>query len=231
MDCGLHQKSLILALLLAGCPSVVFCQTDNRQWRDSLNALNRQIAVSAYSTDLHLRKAAVNLELQQWEYAVDEYALILRHESDNLSALFYRAYAYTRLRRYDLAKNDYERVLARVPDNKEARLGLAFVFQSMGRRNEALAQLNTAVELHPQDAEVYVARATFEAELKQYAPALYDWEEAIKWKPDDVEYQLSYVDVLILSGDSGKAKRELDKLSGRGVAASTLHPFYARIKK
>ncbi len=230
MDRGLYQKSIILALLLVGS-SAVFAQTDNQQWRDSLNALNRQIAVSAYSTDLHLRKAAVNLELQQWEYAVDEYALILRHDTDNLSALFYRAYAYTRLRRYDLAKNDYERVLARVPDNKEARLGLAFVFQSMGRRNDAFAQLNTAVELHPQDAEVYVARATFETEIKQYAPALYDWEEAIKRKPDDVEYQLSYIDVLILSGDHGKAKRELDKLSGRGVASSTLHPFYVRIRK
>ncbi len=231
MDRGLYQKGLILALLLAGCPFAVCSQTDNRQWRDSLNALNRQIAVSAYSTDLHLRKAAVNLELQQWEYAVDEYTLVLRHESANLSALFYRAYAYTHLRRYDLAKNDYERVIAQVPGNKEARLGLAFVFQSMGRRNDALTQLNAAVEFHPQDAEVYVARATFEADIKQYAPALYDWEEAIKCSPDNVEYRLSYVDVLMLSGDRSKAKRELDDLSGRGVAASVLHPFYARLKK
>ena len=78
MDCRLYQKSLIITLLMI-CSSVTFSQTNNQQWRDSLNSLNRKIELSPYNTDLHLRKAAVNLELQQWEYAVDEYTLILRY--------------------------------------------------------------------------------------------------------------------------------------------------------
>ncbi len=230
MDCRLYQKSLIITLLMI-CSSVTFSQTNNQQWRDSLNSLNRQIELSPYNTDLHLRKAAVNLELQQWEYAVDEYTLILRYESKNLSALYYRAYAYMHLRRYDLAKNDYETVLANVPTNKEARLGLAYMFQSSGRRKEALEQLNIVVEQHPEDPEAYVARASYEAELKLYEIALYDWEEAIKRKPANIDYALSYIDLLIISGKNNRAKTELDKLSGRGVATSLLHPFYNRLKK
>ena len=41
-------------------------------WRDSLTVLNKQIAQSSWSTDLHLRKANANLQLKQWQYAVDE---------------------------------------------------------------------------------------------------------------------------------------------------------------
>ena len=135
------------------------------------------------------------------------------------------------LRRYDLAKNDYETVLANVPTNKEARLGLAYMFQSSGRRKEALEQLNIVVEQHPEDPEAYVARASYEAELKLYEIALYDWEEAIKRKPANIDYALSYIDLLIISGKNNRAKTELDKLSGRGVATSLLHPFYNRLKK
>ena len=80
--------------------------SDSQRWRDSLTVLNRQIAESQWSTDLHLRKATANLELKQWEYAIDEYALVLQHEPRNPAALFYRAYANTHLRRFDLARND-----------------------------------------------------------------------------------------------------------------------------
>ena len=95
----------------------------NQEWRDSLNVLNQQIAQSPYSADMHMRKAAINLELQQWEFAVDEYKTVLQHDENNLTALFYRAYAYTHLRRYDLAKNDYNDILFNEPTHMEARIG------------------------------------------------------------------------------------------------------------
>ena len=79
MDCKLYQKRLILAI--GSCLLAIGIQGQtNQQWRDSLNAINKQIAQSPYSVSLHLRKAAINLELQQWEFAVDEYKTILRHE-------------------------------------------------------------------------------------------------------------------------------------------------------
>ena len=40
-----------------------------QEWRDSLATLNRQIENNPQSTDLRLRKAAVNIELGQWESA------------------------------------------------------------------------------------------------------------------------------------------------------------------
>ena len=108
-----------------------------QNYRDSLTAINRQIATSPWSTDLHLRKAAFNLQLKQWQYAIDEYGLVLQRDPRNPAALFYRAYANTHLRRYDLARNDYRDLLADHPHHFEARLSLAVVQQLMGRRQDA----------------------------------------------------------------------------------------------
>ncbi|MDO4934366.1 MAG: hypothetical protein Q4E71_07155, partial [Prevotella sp.] len=111
-------KKLLFVVMLLSAVSVVTAQTP-RQWRDSLSVINRRIATRPYSSDLHLRKAAINLELRQWEYAADEYGIVLDHEPKNPAALFYRAYANTNLRRYDLARRDYESFLGVVPRNME----------------------------------------------------------------------------------------------------------------
>lgn len=141
-----------------------YAQT-NQEWRDSLNILSQQIEQSPYSSNLHMRKAAINLELQQWEFAVDEYKTVLQHDENNLTALFYRAYAYTHLRRYDLAKNDYNDILLKVPTHMEARIGLSYVYQLMGKRNDALDLLNIVVEQYPDSVAGYVARASLETEM------------------------------------------------------------------
>jgi hypothetical protein len=229
MDCRLYQKGIVLAI---GCWLVAIgmqAQT-NVQWRDSLDVINQKIATSPYSTDLHLRKAAINLELQQWEFAVDEYKTILRHDESNLTALFYRAYAYTHLRRYDLAKNDYNDILLKVPTHLEARLGLSYVYQLMGKRNDALDLLNIVVEQHPDSIAGYVARASLETDMQRYETALYDWEEVMKRDPENTDYHLSYVDVLIRLGRNEAARRELDKLASRGVNRGILRDFYKKLK-
>ena len=208
----------------------VLAQT-NQEWRDSLSVLNQQIAQSPYSVDLHLRKAAVNLELQQWEFAVDEYKLILRNDEKNLTALFYRAYAYTHLRRYDLAKNDYNDILLEEPTHLEARLGLSYVYQLMGKRNDALDLLSIVVEQHPDSVAGYVARASLETDMRRYDAALYDWEQATRLEPENLDYHLSYVDVLIRMGKNEVARRELNKLADKGVNQGVLREYYRKIRK
>lgn len=207
-----------------------YAQT-NQEWRDSLNILSQQIEQSPYSSNLHMRKAAINLELQQWEFAVDEYKTVLQHDENNLTALFYRAYAYTHLRRYDLAKNDYNDILLKVPTHMEARIGLSYVYQLMGKRNDALDLLNIVVEQYPDSVAGYVARASLETEMNHYESALYDWEEALKLIPENTDYHLSYIDVLIRMERYDAARRELNKLASRGVSQGVLREYYKRLKK
>ena len=204
---------------------------DNQRWRDSLTVLNKQIAISPWSTDLHLRKAAANLELQQWQYAVDEYALILQREPHNPAALFYRAYANTHLRRYDLARNDYNDLLVIAPTHFEARLSLAVVLQLMGRRQDALDQLNQTVEQHADSAVVYAARANLERDMKQDEAALYDWQQAERLSPRDPLYVVSHVDLLLVLERREEARRVLDAAVTRGIPRGMLLEWYDKCRR
>ena len=191
-------------------------------WRDSLARLNDSIRLFPHSTDLRLKKAAVNIELEQWEYAVEEYGRVLQIDPKNLAALYYRAYANSTLRHYDLAKTDYEAFLTILPKNFEAQLGLAMVQRKMGHSLEALDEMNRLVQMFPDSVLAYAVRAGYEAELQQYELALYDWDEALKRQPSNTEFSVSKVDVLIAMRRYEEAWQILESLMKSGVPRAAL---------
>ena len=227
MDSRLHLKGLVLACLFV---AVLPQQLHAQNWRDSLSVLNKQIAASSWDTDLHLRKAAVHLELYQWQYAIDEYSLVLEHQVQNPAALFYRAYAATHLRHYEAARHDYETFLGLFPHHAEARMSLSYVLQQMGRQSEALDQLNTVVELQPDSAISYATRAALEQDLQQYDAALYDWQQAIQLEPQNADYVASRVDLLLRLRRNKEARRDLDAAVRRGIPRGLLRTYYAQLK-
>jgi tetratricopeptide (TPR) repeat protein len=205
--------------------------SDSQRWRDSLTVLNRQIAEPQWSTDLHLRKATANLELKQWEYAIEEYAQVLQHEPRNPAALFYRAYANTHLRRFDLARNDLNDLLIMFPSHFEGRLSLAVVLQQQGHHQDALDQLNQAIEQHADSAVAYAARANLERVMKQDESALYDWQRAEELSPRDPIYVVSHVDLLLVLERREEARRVLDAAVRRGIPRGMLQEWYQKTKR
>ena len=172
--------------------TAVVCKAQTvQQWRDSIAVLNRMIDQQPRSTDLRLRKAAVNIELEQWEYAVEEYGRVLAIDDRNPAALYFRAYANVHLRQYTLARADYEKLLALLPLHMEARLGLASVYERMARWRNAADEYNLLVEMFPDSAVCYAARAAFEMSQKQYELALFDWEEASRRAPQNAIFKAS----------------------------------------
>ncbi|MBQ7514378.1 MAG: hypothetical protein IJS95_08360 [Prevotella sp.] len=211
-------------------PGAVWAQGNSR-WTDLLKVLNEQIAKSVWSSDLHLRKAAAHLELSQWDYAIDEYSLVLQHDDHNPAALFYRAYANTHMRRYELSRRDYEQLLGFLPRHMQARLSLAYVLQLMDRKQEALDQLNQQVELTPDSAVVYAARASLERELKQEEAALYDWQQACRLAPQNADYVGSHVDLLLTLNRRSEALRMLDAATKRGINPARFNGYYMKCRK
>lgn len=231
MDCRLYQKSLICALLfvVVSHQQTIYAQTPD-QWRDSLTVLAKAISQHPQSVDLRLRKAAVNIELSQWDYAIEEYGRVLLVEPRNLTALYFRAYAYEHVRRYELAKADYESILRQVPTNFEARLGLAMTFRKMGKSVDALDALSQLVQFSPDSAYAYAARAGLEVELKQYDAALYDWDEAIRLDTANVEFRVSKVDVLLAMNKRNEARAFLNEMIRMGVPRAALREWLERCK-
>lgn len=210
---------IVSAVLLWG--GDIVAQTP-QQWRDSLAILNKQISQNVYSSDLYLRKASVNIELQQWEYALETYSEILRHDATNPAALYYRAFVNGKMRRYDLAIDDYRNLLNIFPSHLEARLGLAYILAKTGKRQEALDQYGLCIEQHRDSAVCYASRACLEEELKQYDTSLYDWDKAISLSPHNNDYLFSKANLLVKMGRKEDARKSLAELLRRGVARADL---------
>lgn len=201
-----------------------------KQWRDSLSAVNSQIAAHPDSIQLQLQKANINLQLLEWENAAQICNEVLKKDTLNLSALYYRAYANNNMRRYELAKNDYEDFLKISLRNMQARLGLAYTLIKLKRNVQALDQMNNLVEMFPDSSIVYAARAELEKEMKSYETALYDWDEALKREPGNTDYIISKAEVLICLDRKREAKNLLDFLVRNGIARGTLKELYAKCK-
>lgn len=230
MDSRLYRKGVIVIVISFIICHISFSPVRAQNWRDSLTVLNKQIAQSSWSTDLHLRKANANLQLKQWQYAIDEYSLVLQREPKNPAALFYRAYANTHLRRFELSRNDLNDLLAFAPTHFEARLSLAVVLQQLGRKQDALDQLNQTIQQHADSAVAYAARANLERDMKQDEVALYDWQRAEELSPRDVTYVVSHVDLLLVLGRKTEARRVLDAAVKRGIPRGMLVEWYRKVK-
>ena len=189
-----------------------------------------QIQKAPSDISLRLLKAEANINLQQWEYAVAEYGDVLRLDERNLAALYFRAFCQTQLRHYDLAKVDYESFLAIQPQHMEAHLGLAHTLQKLGRKTDTMDELNRTVLLFPDSADAYAARAAFETEQKQYDVAVYDWDEAIRRRPDRLGFVVSKVDALIRQGKRQEARDVLDAQVKKGTPKGMLREWYNQCK-
>ncbi len=211
--------------------SVITAVAQSRQeWRDSLETLSASLKQDPDNIDLRLRKAEADIQLERWDYALAEYGRILRTDEKNLAALYYRAYVHERQKHYDLARVDYESFLAIQPLHLEARLGLAHILQKMGRRSDAMDVLNQIVQMFPDSADAYAARAAFETKYLQYELALYDWNEAIRLRPDNEGFVISKVDLLIRLKRKKEAREALDALVSKGTPRGMLKEWYDRAR-
>lgn len=222
------KKSVFIAtlLLFALCGQA----QDKQALRDSLAAATEALAYHPDSVDLRLKKAAWNVELEQWQYAKDDYDRVLHKEPDNVAALYYRAFVNEKLGRYNFARLDYQNLIRLVPGNFEIQLGYALLNQKDHHYTEAMDQMNLLVSQYPDSALAYAARAGMEVERGQYELASYDYEEAILRDGTNTDYILAHADVLITLGRKEKARQQLDRLVALGVPRGSLKDYYKRLK-
>jgi tetratricopeptide (TPR) repeat protein len=222
----MRKSVLIIVLFWTVCASA---QTP-KQWRDSVSVLIEQINLHPKNVDLRLKKAEANINLSQYDYAAEEYSKVLKQDERNLAALYFRAYCYTQLRQYSMARADYDAFLAIQPEHIEAHLGLARVLQLLNRRADAVDELNRCVQMFPDSADAYAARAAYETQLKQYDAALYDWDEALRLRPNDASLTVSKVDILLNLGRVREAREALDKAVKQGTTRAALREWYDKCK-
>lgn len=219
-------RTLVL-MALTFLSSVTYGQT-RQQLRDSLAAASEQLSYHPDSLELHLKKASWNMQLEEWQYAHDEYDYVLKRDPRNIAALFYRAYVNERQKRYSFARLDYEHLLYIVPGNFEATLGLALLNQKDHRYTDAINMVNLLVSQHPDSAVAYAARAGIEMEREMYVPAEYDYSKAIELDATNTDYLLARANVRLLLKRKDEARDDLDAMVRLGVSRAELADWYRK---
>ena len=224
---------MIIRLLFVSAALAMAVQASaqtRQELRDSLAAASEALSFHPDSLELRLKKASWNVQLEQWQYARDEYYYFLARNPQNLSALFYRAFVNEKQKRYKFARLDYEHMLYLVPGNFEASLGLALLNDKDSRHTEAMDQINLLVAQHPDSAVAYAARGGMELERKMYAPAEYDYGKAIELDPANADYRLNRANVRLELKRKAEAREDLDAMVRLGVPRANLTEWYRRCR-
>lgn len=199
--------------------------------RDSLVHASDVLEYHPDSVDLRLRRAAWNMQLEQWEYAKDDYDKILAQQPGNVAALFFRAYTNEKLGRYAFARLDYENLLQIVPTHYEAKLGLALLNQKDRHLTEAMDQINSLVEQCPDSASAWAARAGMENGRGMADAAEYDYSEALRREPDNVDFLLAHASLCVDMGLKAKAEADIERLLKLGATTPELQMLRRRLRQ
>ena len=195
-------------------------KAQNKALRDSLAAATNVLAYHPDSIDLRLKKAAWNIQLEQWAYAKDDLDKVLFLNNTNIAGLFYRAFVNEKMKRYNFARLDYQNLLVLVPGNFQAQLGLALLNEKDKHYTEAYDGINNLIEQYPDSAMAYAARGGIE----------YDYAKAMSLDEDNQDYRINHIDLLISLGRKQDAYTELEALIKKGVAPGQLQDFYRRLR-
>ena len=222
---------VLVAIALLMSMGRAVAQSSSSALRDSLALATETLAYHPDSIDLRLKKAAWNIQLEQWNYAKDELDKVLFLNQTNIAGLFYRAFVNEKLKRYNFARLDYQNLLVLVPGNFQAQLGLALLNEKDQHHTEAYDGINNLIEQYPDSAVAYAARGGMEKERGMLELAAYDYAEAMRLDSTNQDYIVSHVDLLITLGRKLEAYDDLRRLQALGVLPGQLQDFYARLRR
>ena len=222
---------VLVAIALLMSMGRAVAQSSSSALRDSLALATETLAYHPDSIDLRLKKAAWNIQLEQWNYAKDELDKVLFLNQTNIAGLFYRAFVNEKLKRYNFARHDYQNLLVLVPGNFQAQLGLALLNEKDQHHTEAYDGINNLIEQYPDSAVAYAARGGMEKERGMLELAAYDYAEAMRLDSTNQDYIVSHVDLLITLGRKLEAYDDLRRLQALGVQPGQLQDFYARLRR
>ena len=153
----LGRRILMTLVLISQSLIISFSQSQN--WRDSLTILNKQIAQSAWSTDLHLRKANANLQLKQWRFDLSRNDLndLLAFVPTHFEARLSLAVVLQQLGRKQEALDQLNQTIQLHADSAVAYAARANLERDMKQDEVALYDWQRAEELSPRDVTYVVS--------------------------------------------------------------------------
>jgi tetratricopeptide (TPR) repeat protein len=129
---------------------------------------------------MHATQGWQALNKSDYDRAIAEFSIVLRHDPNEVRALEGRSNAYWYKGKYDLSIADLNKVITIEPGNEHAYWNRANTYYSKHNYPRAMADANQAIKLAPNDPDTYSMRADIEAATENDKRAIEDLDRAIK---------------------------------------------------
>jgi tetratricopeptide (TPR) repeat protein len=182
--------------------------------------------------ELHAHLAAVYVELERWEEAMQEYLSAARLDDSNPDYFLAAGKIHQRQGRKTDAAELWRSIIQKHPQHAEAHYQLGLVNEQEGDLSTAWEHFKAAISAAPAntDYRAHLAQSYYHSEL--YYQAIREWEAILQQHPDDVVTQLKlarvyqqinrqdkahayYAAVLKIQPDNSEALGALE-ISGQG---------------
>ena len=159
------------------------CLIKEKRFVEARISLNRVIALEPTLADAYNNRAAVSLELKEYQDALADCDHAISLTPNFADAYSNRASALNKLKRRQEALASYDKALALRPDLAGAWLGRGNVYSELKLFDKALAAYDRALALRPNLAEAWLCRGHAMAESKHFSEALATYDKALAIDP------------------------------------------------
>jgi tetratricopeptide (TPR) repeat protein len=143
------------------------------------------ISCKNYNPTEKLKSGRILYEKGEYENAIVVFNEVLKDDSINIDAFFYRADAYFMLQKHNKAITDLSTTIRLNPKYRMAFLRRGFVYFTIRKFNLAIADYTSEINNYPNEIESYYNRACVYTEALKYDLALKDFDKVINLKPND----------------------------------------------
>jgi len=163
--------------------------------------------------ETYLRLGIYELDLKNYDKALDYFEKALERDSNNLVAWFGRGCCYVMIKENEKALMCYDRVLEIDPNNASAWNGKGFALNDLGRYEEAIKCFDMALEMDSKVAVAWAGKGFAFVYLRRYKEAIRYFDRAIEIDPKDARVWRNKGSALVLLERYEEAIRCFDKAS------------------
>ena len=197
-------------------------------WNRNLDAaslyLDKAIAKDPESRFLKQGLLEILVEKGNYQGALEESALLLKEDPDNVRVLLTRAAVLLQLKKWNEASAVYEKVLKTAPEESQTYFLLAETYHKANQPEKAISVYQRFIENLPNSPDVisawfFIGRVAYN--MGDYALAAQAFEETLLLKPDFEQVQLNLAEVYRELGNDEKVQAIYSKMM-RDAPSNTL---------
>lgn len=166
---------------------------------------------SQYDTNRFMNLGRQALIDGKYATAIDNFNILLRLNTRQYNAYFFRGIAKYNLGDYTGAERDFDQALLINPIYTPAYHYRAIARSMSGKYESALSDLERAVELRPDYYGLYFSRGVTHLLSQQFEKAIEDFNMFIKCEPKEVDAYLNRGASYLYSGDTLASLKDYDK--------------------